>query len=117
MSEHYPRIVAQGKRWQASIRTGLNLAFYLPPRHPEFVEDVLRALDVYRRYTGPDALLLYEDREGDWYDLDEAGWDVTRRALREPSGWGTNLQEKETLESRYAFNYYGRTHVHLTPTD
>jgi hypothetical protein len=96
------------------VREGLSLTFYLPPRHPEFVEDVLRALELYLRYVGPNALGLYADTEGDWQDLNEAGWEVSRRKLRQGGSPRVTLQEANPAGSRYAFHYYGKDEGFLT---
>jgi hypothetical protein len=90
------------------VREGLNLAFYMPPRHPEIAEDVLRALDTYLRYVGPTALGLYADEEGYWQELDSAGWDMIRRKLRDSGGALATLEESCPTGSRYAFHYQGR---------
>ncbi len=114
MSEHYPRIRIQTPDGYTRIREGLSLTFYLPPRHPEFAEDVLRALDVYLRYVGPNALGLYADREGYWQELNAAGWELTRRELREWSCPLTTLKEENPTGPRYAFDYKGKDEGFLT---
>ena len=80
MSEHYPRIRIETADGYTRIREGLSLTFYLPPRHPELAEEVLRAVDLYLRYVGPSALGLYADMEGYMQELNAAGWDVIRRS-------------------------------------
>ena len=53
MSAHYPQVRVKTASGYTRIREGLSLTFYLPPRHPEYAEDVLRALELYSQYTGP----------------------------------------------------------------
>jgi hypothetical protein len=114
MSEHYPRIRIETQSGYTRVREGLSLTFYMPPRHPEIVEDVLRALDTYLRYAGPKALGLYADEEGDWRDLNDKGWDLIRRKMRERACPLATLEEASPTGSRYAFHYYGRDPEFLT---
>ncbi|HEX8697208.1 MAG TPA: type VI immunity family protein, partial [Myxococcaceae bacterium] len=108
MSEHYPQIRIKTVSGYTRIREGLSLTFYLPPRHPEYAEDVLRALELYLRYTGPGVLRLYADTEGDWQDLDEAGWSLIRRKIQERKSPQADLEEGEPIGNRYAFYYRGK---------
>jgi hypothetical protein len=96
------------------VREGLCLTFYMPPRHPEIVEDVLRALDTYLRYVGPNALGRYVDEASEWRDLDDAGWELTRRKLRERKCPLVTLEGASPPGSRYAFHYYGKDPEYLT---
>ncbi|HEX8703617.1 MAG TPA: type VI immunity family protein [Myxococcaceae bacterium] len=80
----------------------------MPPRHPEIVEDVLRALETYLRYVRPNALGLYADEEGYWQDLDSAGWNLILRKLRDSGCPLVTLHESCPTGSRYAFHYQGR---------
>jgi hypothetical protein len=114
MGEHYPRIRIVTPSGYTRIREGLTLTFYLPPRHPEYAEDVLRALDVYLRYTGPDALGLYADTEGDWQSLNEPGWEQIRRKLREGARPQASLEEDSPRGTRYAFYYRGKDQEFVT---
>jgi hypothetical protein len=86
----------------------LALTFYMPPRHPEVVEDVLRALDIYLRCVGPQALTHYADKEGDWQNLNGAGWELSRRKLREQVCTVLALKELSRTGSRYFFHYDGK---------
>jgi hypothetical protein len=114
MSEHYPRIRVVTVSGYTRIREGLSLTYYLPPRHPEYARDVLRALDLYRRYVGPDTLRLYADMEGDWLKLNEAGWELTRRELQEDACPHVSLQEGGPIGTRYAFYYRGKDQGFVT---
>lgn len=108
MSAHYPRIRVETDTGYTRVREGLNLAFYMPPRHPEIVEDVLRALQTYLRYVGPNVLGLYADEEGYWQELDSTAWEVIRRRLRNSGCPLETLKESCPTGSRYAFHYYGK---------
>ncbi len=114
MSEHYPRIRVETEGGHIRAREGLSLTFYMPPRHPEFAEGVLRALDLYLHYAGSQALGLYADMEGDWQELNDAGWDLLRRKLREWECPRVTLEEANPTGSRYAFHYYGKDEEYLT---
>jgi len=116
MSEHYPRIRIETESGYTRVREGLTLTFYMPPRHPEFVEEVLRALDTYLRYVGPSALGLYADDEGTWRALDKKGWDLSRRELRERGCPIATLEEDSPTGSRYSFRYYGKDPEYLSRT-
>jgi len=117
MEAHYPRIRVETVSGYTRIREGLSLTFYLPPTHPEYAEDVLRALDLYLKYVGPDALGLYADMEGDWQELTEAGWDLMRRKLREQPCPLVSLVEGDSTGTRYAFYYKGKDAGFLTRTN
>jgi len=114
MSEHYPRIRIETESGYTLVREGLSLTFYMPPRHPEIVEDVLRALDTYLRYVGTHALGHYADEEGDWRKLDDAGWSLIRRKLRDRRCPLVTLTEASPSECRYAFHYKGKDEGFLT---
>ncbi len=114
MSQHYPRIRVQTPSGYTRVREGLSLTFYMPPRHPEIAEDVLRALDSYLRYAGPNALGLYADMEGEWQELNDTGWDLIRRKLREWTCPLITLEEACPTGSRFAFHYKGKDPEFLT---
>jgi hypothetical protein len=78
---------------------------------------VLRALELYLRYTGPGALRSYADTEGYWQDLDEAGWEVIRSKLRERKCPQAYLEEGAPVGPRYAFHYRGKDEGFVTQTN
>jgi hypothetical protein len=109
MSEHYPRIRVPWKRRNGlAVREGLSLTFYTRCTHRELGPRALRALEVYRRALHPGALAWYADENGEWRELDERGWALTRRGLLE--GCGNVLELVDTPEGRgqFQFNYHGR---------
>jgi len=114
MSEHYPRVRFEMPSGYIRAREGLNLTFYLPPRHPEFAEDVLRALELYLRYVGRGALGKYATEEGEWAELDEKSWNALQRKLRERRCPLATLEEASPTGCRYAFIYRGKDQDYLT---
>jgi hypothetical protein len=108
MSNHYPRIRVYSESGYLLIREGLSLTFYMRRSHEEVARAVLRALDSYRRHTGPSALGRYSDQEGSWHDLDDAGWALTRRELLSHSQFIFDLTDASGSENRYRFRYHGR---------
>jgi len=114
MSAHYPQVRVKTASGYTRIREGLSLTFYLPPRHPEYAEDVLRALELYSQYTGPGGVRSYADAEGDWQELNEAGWEVIRRKIRERKSPQVELEEGPPIGTRYAFYYRGKDEGFVT---
>lgn len=77
MSTHYPRIRIHKKTKTpgiVGIREALSLTFYMTRVHQEVVQDVLRAVDVYRQSLKADALGWYvEPYSEEWEPLDAKG--------------------------------------------
>jgi len=113
MKAHYPRI-RDRTRYGHSIHEGLSLCFYMRPPHEEVAPSVLRSLEAYLRAVGTQALGLYADEEGDWRELDDAGWAFTRRELLERRWPIIQLVDASDTEERYGFEYYGRAVHHPT---
>jgi hypothetical protein len=111
MTERYPRVrfhrVVEGERVPC-LRTSLSICFYMRRPHQEEVPAVMRALEIYRRAIEPHALTWYPDREGDWQELDAAGWEFNRRKLLHPRGANILLRDTHDLTTDYEFRYYGR---------
>jgi hypothetical protein len=114
MSEHYPRIRLQAKNGAVVVREGLSMTFYMRPPHGRIVQQVLQALDVYLRGVGPNVLELYADQEGEWQDLDEAGWSLIRRKLQERANPLLTLRDSASGGGSYSFLYYGKELEYLT---
>lgn len=108
MREHYPRIRIQTESGYTRVREGLSLTFYMRRSHHEIASTVLQALDVYLRSVGPRALGVYASEEGEWRDLDAAGWELIRRKVLDQRLPLVTLEEGSETGSRYAFVYYGR---------
>lgn len=108
MSEHYPRIRIHAENGALLIRDSLSLTFYMRCTHAEVAAAVMRSLDVYLRAVGPDALGLYADQEGDWQNLDDAGWALIRNKLKNPSLASVHLADASGRGNRYHFAYRGK---------
>ncbi len=110
MSEHYPRIRIHAVNGYLLVREGLSLCFYLRRPHHEVKQAVMRSLEVYLRAVGPQALSLYAAEE-DWQELDETGWQHTRRQLLDDRFALICLSDTAASGNQYRFEYLGR------PTD
>lgn len=108
MSEHYPRIRVSSERGTLLIRESLSLCFYMRRPHMEVAPAVLRSLEAYLRAVGQQALSLYVDEEGEWQELDDAGWERTRRELLDDRLARTVLKDRASNGNRFGFEYYGQ---------
>ncbi|HYO54938.1 DUF3396 domain-containing protein [Archangium sp.] len=111
MSEHYPRIRIDtlfGQRRLLRIRESVSITFYMKRSHQEVVHAVMRAMEVYRRAVGPQALGWYADPySGDWDELDDKGWAyIQRHMLEEPAAY-LWLSESPSETLGYEFTYDG----------
>ncbi|MCY1080807.1 DUF3396 domain-containing protein [Archangium lansingense] len=115
MSEHYPRVrlysVYDTGRY-LSIREGVNITFYMRRTHREVAPAVMRALEVYHRAVGPQALGLYADYEGESQKLDDKGWEFVRSELLENVGTNLNLFGDSSDATCYEFFYCGQQFDH-----
>jgi hypothetical protein len=111
MSEHYPRVridSSLGEKRYLCIRESVSITFYMKRSHQEVVHQVMRALEVYRRVVGPQALLWYCDQfTTDWEELDDKGWAVLRRQLLEDCAAHHWLSESPSETTGYSFLYEG----------
>ncbi len=109
MSEHYPRFRITWDHYSAlAIREALSICFYMRRTHQELGASVLRALEVYRHAVGPQALAWYADDQEDWSELDDQGWDCTRRKLLEGPFASVELHESLEGAGQFRFDYQGR---------
>ncbi|WP_233166187.1 DUF3396 domain-containing protein [Archangium sp. Cb G35] len=67
----------------------------------------MQALDVYLRVVGPQTLRWYLDDEGEWQELNEAGWELTRHTLLEQHRPRIDLRGSDG-EQQYRFTYQGK---------
>jgi hypothetical protein len=111
MSEHYPRIRIRAENGHLLVREGLSLCFYMRRPHDEVKQAALKSLETYLRVVGPRALSLYADMEGDWQELDDAGWEHTRGGLLDERSARIRLRDSAAGGAQYDFEYCGR------PTD
>jgi hypothetical protein len=109
MSEYYPRLRIPWKRRPGlAVREGLSLTFYSRWTHRELGPRALRALEVYQQTIRPGALSWYADENGDWQELDERGWTLTRSELVEGNGNVLCLMDTPEGRGEFQFDYYGR---------
>ncbi|WP_224363614.1 DUF3396 domain-containing protein [Hyalangium versicolor] len=109
MSVHYPRIRIQAENGFVVVREGLDITFYMRHRHDDIAPKVHLALEAYLRSVGADALGWYADDEGELQPLDIAGWELVWRQMRAPSSAAIQLFDASNTETRYRFEYWGRT--------
>jgi hypothetical protein len=111
MSERYPRVRIDknlGEKRYLCIRESVSITFYMKRSHQEVVHQVMRALEVYRRAVGPQALLWYCDQfTTDWEELDEKGWAHIRRQLLEDCAAHHWLSASPSETMGYDFLYEG----------
>ncbi len=111
MTERYPRVrfyrIVEGERFP-SIQTSLSICFYMRRPHQEVLPAVMNALETYRQAISPHTLAWYPDAEGDWQELDEAGWEFNRQKMLHPRGANICLRDTPQLTTDYEFSYYGR---------
>lgn len=103
-----PEIRLYAEHGALVLRDGLSICFYMRRSHQEIARDVKQALDTYLRAVGSQALGWYVDSEGDWQELDAAGWQVIQGTLHESDGCIVKLCERPDAVSRYQFEYRGR---------
>jgi hypothetical protein len=110
MTERYPRIrlyrVIEGEQC-LGVRESISICFYMRRSNQEVAPAVLRALEVYRRAAGPQALSWYPDLGGEWQELDEKAWELHRREMLHPGGANITLREKPDSVTGYGFRYIG----------
>ncbi|XXF77790.1 DUF3396 domain-containing protein [Myxococcaceae bacterium GXIMD 01537] len=109
MNEHYPRIRVRAKNGRILLREGLAISFYMAQPHPVLRSEVTQALDVYLRAVGPQALTVYADMEGEWQDLDDAGWELCRRELQDEYAARLLLADNLVDGEQYQFEYWGKS--------
>ena len=110
MSDRYPRIRLYNthcKERYLWIRDCVNLTLYVQRPHAEIVRPVMHAMDVFRREVGPQALSLYLDYEGDWYKLDDKGWEFIRESSQDPHAARIGLSGDSDEFYAYEFLYQG----------
>ncbi|MDY7231771.1 type VI immunity family protein [Hyalangium rubrum] len=110
MSHRYPRIRLyrefEGERY-LQVRESISICFYMRRSHPEVVQSVLRSLELYRQAVGPQALAWYPDYDGEWQELDEAGWEFNLRDLLHPKGAKLSLDGSASSVTGYEVQYRG----------
>ncbi|WP_240359921.1 DUF3396 domain-containing protein [Pyxidicoccus trucidator] len=108
MNEHYPRLRLTFDDGYLLVREGLSLSFYMRQPHAEVAPALIDALQTYLRAVGPNSIGRYADLEGDWQDLDEAGWKYVNEKLSWPSPLLT-LHDAKDAQYRYRVKYFGKS--------
>jgi hypothetical protein len=117
MNEHFPRIRIHAGYDRLMVREGLSFTFYMRRPRTEVVTTVLRSLEAYLRAVGAPALGWYTDDEGEYWKLDDVGWERTRRELRETRFPIIQLHDESLTERRYGFEYHGKDLEDRSRTD
>lgn len=107
--EKYPhvRLYWGAESRHLALRECVSICFYTQQPHQDIVQGVMRALEVYRHSVGPQALKYYVDDDGDWQELDEAGWEFSRWRMLHPRGANLNLSGSSGEIDGYEFIYRG----------
>jgi hypothetical protein len=112
MSEHYPRVridSSLGEKRYLCIRESVSITFYMKRSHQEVVREVMRALEVYRRAVGPQALGWYDDPDREISDkLDDKGWAFIRQEMLEKPATSLWLSQSYSETLGYELIYQGR---------
>jgi Protein of unknown function (DUF3396) len=108
MSTHYPRIRISAGFGYIMAREGLSFTFHIRQPREEVVPRILRSLETYVNAMGSQALGWYADDEGEFWKLDDVGWERNRRKLLEHSFPIIQLNDASLGELRYRFEYHGK---------
>jgi hypothetical protein len=108
VNEHYPKLRFTYDGYLL-VREGLSLCFYMHQPHEEVAPFLMEALLAYVRAVGPRALGRYANYEGEWQDLDEAGWKHIREELSPSGSPIVRLHDAEDAQYRYGFEYFGKS--------
>ena len=109
MNERYPRLRIHARNGEVLIRDGLSICFYMRRSHEQVAAGVMRSLEAYLRALGPRALGWYADSEGDWQELDAAGWEHIRRELQDSRCGIVTLKDIPGGAGHYRFDYFGKS--------
>jgi hypothetical protein len=111
VSERYPKIRIRADFSGERIQEALRFEFYLRRPHTEMARAVMRSMDLYLNTVGAENLGLYVDEEGDWQELDAAGWALIRRNLLEVRWPRVILGDAVIGQDRYGFEYHGSARI------
>ncbi|WP_245919755.1 DUF3396 domain-containing protein [Melittangium boletus] len=79
--------------------------------HTQMAQAVMRSLDIYVEAVRPGRLGLYADDEGDWWELDEEAWALTRRNLLERQWPRVLLADADHNPDWFAVEYLGSRRI------
>ena len=98
--------ITRGKKTVTQV--GLSLCFYLPKPTRDVSQAVSESLETYLHAIPSRMLTHYSDDEGEWQELDEAGWIAVREELHR-TGRATVLLVNDTpYPDGYEFRYDGK---------
>ncbi len=108
MTPNLPHLRVQARNGEFLVRDGLSLCFYMRQPHEDIAAAVMEALALYLREVGESALGWYLDPEGDWQELDAAGWAYIHQHMRDSSPLLT-LKDTPGGAGPYRFEYHGKS--------
>ncbi|WP_224361387.1 DUF3396 domain-containing protein [Hyalangium versicolor] len=108
MSLHYPRIRISAGFDRLMVREGLSFTFHIRRHRGETLPGVIRSLEIYLDAIGNQSLGWYSDDEGEFRELNDAGWKRIRRELLEDPFPIIQLYDDLLAERRYRFEYHGK---------
>src|SRR4051812_7503916 len=108
MSEHYPRLRIAANTGLLVVRESVAISFYMQRQNLQVAPLVVEAMEKYAILAGLN-LGRYADNEGEWQDLDAAGWAHVRRQILEGISAGIHLNDVSGREQRYRFRYHGNS--------
>jgi hypothetical protein len=109
VNDRYPKLRLTSSDGYLLVREGLSLCFYMRQPHEELVSAVTEALQAYLRAVGPQALGRVATEDGEWQELDEAGWAYVRKELSSRASPIVMLHDAEDASYRYRFEYFGKS--------
>ncbi|CAM4454172.1 DUF3396 domain-containing protein [Corallococcus exiguus] len=95
-----------------AVRDGIQLCLFMPQAHNALKPRIQRALDLYRKAIGKDALGFYGDLDGQWQTLDTESWQHIHHRLHDGDVshlqlLGAPTSDAPTESHRYKFHYVG----------
>ncbi len=108
MNPRAPSLRIRHPRLDALVfREGLDIFFHMPHPHRRVAKGVRQCLELYLHAVGFHTLTCYPDEQGDFQDLDAAGWQVIHQRLHDEGGGLIELRETPEEVSGYGFEYRG----------
>ncbi|WP_375759923.1 type VI immunity family protein [Corallococcus exercitus] len=96
------------RRGRIVTQVGLSLCFYLPKPTLDVNQAVSESLQTYLHAISPQPFTHYSDDEGEWQELDAAGWAVIHENLQQPLRSIVLLTNDTAYPNGYEFHYDGK---------